>query len=46
MADATFFVSLRSDQIKKIKTPLTFQVISNGKVLDEVKTNFMGPVKN
>jgi cytochrome c oxidase accessory protein FixG len=43
MAEAEFFVIISKSEIKKVKTPLVLEVISNGKVLEEVKTNFMGP---
>ena len=46
MAEAEFFVIVPGSELKKVKTPLILQVISNGKVIEEVKTNFMGPNSN
>ncbi|MFN0013975.1 MAG: cytochrome c oxidase accessory protein CcoG [Saprospiraceae bacterium] len=38
-----FFVELEISQIKGRKTPITIEVWSKGKKIDEVETNFMGP---
>lgn len=38
-----FFVELASDQLKGRKTPIVIEVLSEGKPIDEVETNFMGP---
>jgi cytochrome c oxidase accessory protein FixG len=46
LSEAEFFVILSGDKIKSVKTPLIIEIISNGKVIEEVKTNFMGPVYN
>jgi cytochrome c oxidase accessory protein FixG len=46
MSEAEFFIIVPKHEIKKVKTPLILEVISNGKVLEEVKTNFMGPNSN
>ena len=43
MEEAVLFVIVNRSDLKKVKTPLLLEVISNGKVIDEVKTNFMGP---
>lgn len=40
---AEFFLILPESEITGLKTPVVLQVISNGKVLEEVKTNFLGP---
>lgn len=44
MAEAEFFVILDGKIIRATKTPLQLEIISNGIVIEEVKTNFMGPV--
>jgi len=46
MAEGEFFILMDRSQIKKVKTPMVLQVLSNGKVIEEVKTNFMGPNAN
>lgn len=43
--EGAFFVELPEDQILGRKTPIKIEVISNGKVIDTVTTNFMGPSK-
>jgi len=43
MEEAVLFIIVQRSELKKIKTPLVLEVISDGKVIDEVKTNFMGP---
>jgi cytochrome c oxidase accessory protein FixG len=43
MEEAVLFIIVNRSELKKVKTPLVLEVISNGKVIDEVKTNFMGP---
>ena len=42
--DGVFFIDLPRSEIHDIKTKLTIQLISNGKVIDEESTNFIGPV--
>lgn len=39
------FIEMEKDKLLSRKTPLVIEVVSNGKVVDEVKTNFMGPIK-
>ncbi len=46
VAEAEFFVIISKEEIRNVKTALVLEVISNGKVLEEVKTNFMGPNAN
>lgn len=46
LSEAEFFVLISGEKIKSVKTPLVIQIISNGNVIEEVKTNFMGPVYN
>ncbi len=43
--EGAFFVEMPEDQLLSRKTPIVIEVISNGKKIDEVKTNFMGPSK-
>jgi len=43
--DAIAMVRFSPEQIKHNKTPLTFEIISNGKVIDRIETTFIGPVK-
>jgi len=45
MEEAVLFIIVQRKNLKKVKTPLVLEVISNGEVIDEVKTNFMGPGK-
>jgi len=42
--DAVFFIELPREAIKAMKTELVVQLIANGEVMDELKTNFIGPV--
>lgn len=42
-SEGTFFIEMASEKVTGRKTPLEIDVISNGKVIDKVKTNFMGP---
>jgi hypothetical protein len=46
LSETVFFICIPANEIKSVKTPVVLEVISNGKVLQEVKTNFMGPVSN
>lgn len=41
--EGVFFVVLPKSDIVKIKTPITISIVSNGQILDEIKTNFLGP---
>jgi len=43
LVEAVFFVILSREKIVKLKTQLTLSVISDGKEIDEIKTNFLGP---
>jgi cytochrome c oxidase accessory protein FixG len=45
IATAEFFLILKNKEITNIKTPVVFEIRSKGKVLEEVKTNFLGPVE-
>jgi cytochrome c oxidase accessory protein FixG len=42
-AKATFFVEMPASAIKGHQTPIEIVVLSEGKVVDKVKTNFLGP---
>ncbi len=44
VAEAKFFVILPKSKIKFLKTPLVIAVKSNGKILDVIKTSFLGKV--
>jgi cytochrome c oxidase accessory protein FixG len=43
--EGAFFVEMPTDKLLGRKTPINIEVLSNGKVIDKVKTNFMGPTK-
>ncbi len=42
--DAVFFIEMPRESIKAMKTELDVLLISDGKVMDEISTNFIGPV--
>lgn len=44
-AEGAFFVEMPENQLISRKTPVIIEVISNGRKIDEIKTNFMGPGK-
>jgi cytochrome c oxidase accessory protein FixG len=41
--EGTFFIEMAAEKVTGRKTPVEIEVVSNGKVIDKVKTNFMGP---
>jgi cytochrome c oxidase accessory protein FixG len=43
--DGEFFIVLDRDIIEKSNTPVVVEILSNGKVLETIKSNFIGPVK-
>jgi cytochrome c oxidase accessory protein FixG len=43
--EGAFFVEMPTNQLQGRKTPIKIEVISAGKKIDEVTTNFMGPNK-
>lgn len=43
LSEGTFFIELPKDQIKTMKTKLVIEVYNKGKLIDKVKTNFLGP---
>ena len=44
--DGVFFVILHAEDLTSIKTPVHIKVLSNGKVVSNIKTNFLGPSPN
>lgn len=44
VAKTSFFILLDKQQIQKASMPVKIKVLSNGKLIEEVKTKFMGPV--
>jgi cytochrome c oxidase accessory protein FixG len=43
LVEGVFFIILKRDQIHQIKTPVVLSVRSEGKEIDRVETNFLGP---
>ena len=43
--EGVFFIEMPTDPLIGRKTPLHINIISNGKKIDDVETNFMGPAK-
>jgi cytochrome c oxidase accessory protein FixG len=43
LSEGTFFIELPKSEIKTMKTKLVIEVFNNGKLIDKVKTNFLGP---
>ncbi len=43
--EGAFFIEMPEDKLHGRKTPVKIEVISDGKVIDEITTNFMGPNK-
>jgi polyferredoxin len=43
--EGAFFVEMPENLLKGRKTPVQIEIISNGKKIDAVETNFMGPGK-
>jgi len=46
LAEGVFFLVLPKNEIHKTKTKVEMEVVSHGKVIDNVKTNFLGPVED
>ncbi|MCK5700135.1 MAG: cytochrome c oxidase accessory protein CcoG, partial [Cyclobacteriaceae bacterium] len=42
--DGVFFIEMARKDIKAMKTTLEVQLITDGEVVEEIKTNFVGPV--
>ncbi len=45
IAETAFFIDLDRAQLDGVKTPITIGVYSNGRLLEEVDTGFMGPAQ-
>ena len=43
--DAVFFIEMPRKDITKMKTTLEIELVANGEIIDEISTNFIGPVK-
>jgi cytochrome c oxidase accessory protein FixG len=43
MFDGIFFLTLPLAEIKNLKNPVYIDILSEGKVIKEIKTNFLGP---
>lgn len=43
--EGAFFIEMPDDQLLGRKTPVNLEIVSDGKVIDKVTTNFMGPSK-
>jgi cytochrome c oxidase accessory protein FixG len=43
LTEATFFVLIDKAKVQRLKTRITIEILSGDKVIDEVKTNFLGP---
>jgi cytochrome c oxidase accessory protein FixG len=41
--EGVFFIEMPNDQLKGRKTPISIHIQSNGKKVDDIETNFMGP---
>ncbi|MFI5221988.1 MAG: FixG Ig-like domain-containing protein, partial [Bacteroidia bacterium] len=44
LAKGSFFVIFPKNEIRENNSEIKLQVLSNGKIMDEIKTNFIGPV--
>ncbi len=44
-AEGVFFIEFPKEKITESKTEVTVQVLEEGEVVDEVSTNFLGPLK-
>jgi cytochrome c oxidase accessory protein FixG len=42
--DAVFFIEMARKDISQMKTTIEVQMIADGEVIDEISTNFVGPV--
>jgi cytochrome c oxidase accessory protein FixG len=45
VTNGAFFIEMPKNVLEKRNTPLTIQIIRGGKLIDEVKTQFLGPIK-
>jgi len=46
LAEGEFFIILNRHDIQQVKTKVTIEVIANHKVVNEIKTNFLGIVSD
>ncbi len=44
MIEGAFFIDLNKDLLNGVQNKIIIEVYSDGKLLDKVKTNFMGPI--
>jgi hypothetical protein len=44
-AEAVFFIELPKNEINSMKTSLQVGIYSHGKLIEKVKTNFLGPAR-
>ena len=44
VAEGKFMIIVSKDDIKKLNTPIEISVLSKGKVIDVIKTSFLGKV--
>ena len=42
--DGVFFIEMAREDIVQMKTAIQVELISDGEVMDEISTNFVGPV--
>ncbi len=45
MVESVYFIEIPTSKLAATKTPLVLGVYSNDKLLEKVKTNFLGPIK-
>jgi hypothetical protein len=45
VAQGAMFILLEKENLSGVKTNVEIEVVSNGEVIEVVKTNFMGPTK-
>jgi polyferredoxin len=45
VTNGAFFIEMPKNVLEKRNTPLTIQIIRGEKLIDEVKTQFLGPIK-
>jgi cytochrome c oxidase accessory protein FixG len=45
VAEGALFIDLEAEALEGRKTEVVVEIYSNGELIDEVKTNFLGPVK-
>jgi cytochrome c oxidase accessory protein FixG len=45
VVESEFLILFQKDKIKTTLIPLTIQVVADGKIINEIKTNFLGPGK-